>query len=129
MFITTREYKAAGTALFAAGDFNGAVQQFTKAINNPVGKKNAILFSNRAACYYALGQYEEGLVDSIKATELDPLNAKAWIRRGACEEGMMLHGESIRSYERAITCTSIPSLLRRCEERLKSAKDNTPHVC
>jgi tetratricopeptide (TPR) repeat protein len=56
MLVTTREYKAAGTALFSEGDFTGAAQLFTKAINNPVGKKNAILYSNRAACYYAMGR-------------------------------------------------------------------------
>ncbi|KAJ7844550.1 hypothetical protein B0H13DRAFT_2096387 [Mycena leptocephala] len=125
MFVTTREYKAAGKALFSAGDFVGAAHQFTNAIKSPVGKKNSILYSNRAACYCALGRYEEGLVDSIKATDLDPMNAKAWYRRGVCEEGLTLYMESVRSYERAISSTSIPSLLRRSEESLNLARLKT----
>jgi Flp pilus assembly protein TadD len=55
MALTTQDYKAKGTALFASGDYIGAAQEFSHAIKSPVGKKNPVLYSNRAACYHALG--------------------------------------------------------------------------
>ncbi|KAJ7881428.1 hypothetical protein B0H13DRAFT_2049575 [Mycena leptocephala] len=102
MALTTQDYKAKGTALFASGDYIGAAQEFSHAIKSPVGKKNP-------------------------ATELDPTNAKAWFRRGACEDGLERYNESIQSYERAMVSTSIPSLLRRCESALKSANEKNPN--
>ncbi|KAJ6521958.1 hypothetical protein DFH09DRAFT_1192116 [Mycena vulgaris] len=122
---TAQERKEKATALFASGDFVGAAKEFSDAIKSPAGKKNSVLYldSNRAACYHALGRYEEGLVDSKKALALEPTNPKAWFRRGACEDGLGYYNESSHSYRQAILFTSLPSLLNKCQSALKSAKE------
>ncbi|KAJ7497685.1 hypothetical protein FB451DRAFT_1359876 [Mycena latifolia] len=128
---TTQELKAKATALFASGDYLEASKVFSEALKTPTGKKSGVLYSNRAACYHALGRYEEGLMDSKKAVSLEPTNAKAWYRRGACEDGLEYYNESSESYQRAMSSTSIPSLSSKCQIAFKSANrklKNSEHI-
>ena len=48
------QLKAEGNALFVKNDFVGAYQKYTKAITHD--SKNAVLYSNRAACAFGLGR-------------------------------------------------------------------------
>ncbi|KAJ7693380.1 hypothetical protein B0H17DRAFT_500860 [Mycena rosella] len=58
---TTQELEAKATALFTSGDYVEAAKVFSEALKSPAGKKNAVLYSNRAACYHALKQGSHGL--------------------------------------------------------------------
>ncbi|KAF7357742.1 hypothetical protein MVEN_00820100 [Mycena venus] len=124
---TTQDDKAKGTALFSAGEYLCATQEFSNAIKSPVGKnlkeRCPVFQSSRMLLCFG---YAEGLTDSEKATELDPTNSKAWIRRGACGDGLGRYNESIQSYAQAMSSTSIPTLLRKCEDALKTAKAKLP---
>ncbi|KAJ7693381.1 hypothetical protein B0H17DRAFT_500865 [Mycena rosella] len=63
-------------------------------------------------------------MDSKKAIGLEPANAEAWYRRGACEDGLGYYNESRESYQRAMSFTSLPSLLSKCQIAYKSANEN-----
>ncbi|KAJ7105404.1 hypothetical protein C8R43DRAFT_1140842 [Mycena crocata] len=113
-----------GTSLLKSGNYTDAANEFSEAIKEPRGDKNPVLYSQRAACYYALEKYEEGLTDLKRAIQLDPTNAKAWYNMGVCEDGLRHYNESIRSYQQAMAYTSVPVLLRRSQAALKSAEKN-----
>lgn len=49
--------KAEGNALFIQNDFEGAYKKYTEAIKHD--DKNAVLYSNRAACAFGLNRYDE----------------------------------------------------------------------
>ena len=51
--------KAEGNALFGQGDLAGAYEKYTEALKHD--DKNAILYSNRAACCLGLNRYACGL--------------------------------------------------------------------
>ncbi|KAJ7105406.1 hypothetical protein C8R43DRAFT_224170 [Mycena crocata] len=122
---TTQDRKAKATSLYKAGDFVAAAKELSIAIKSPVGKKNAVLYSQRAACYHALGRDYEGLVDSVKAIELDPTNTKAWCRKGACEHALKDYRESRKSFSEGMQYTARPSLQARCKSGMEEAERNT----
>ncbi|KAJ7105405.1 hypothetical protein C8R43DRAFT_1046776 [Mycena crocata] len=98
------DLKAAGNILFSSGDYSSAAEKYTEAIT--LDSQNPVLFANRAACHNKLGRHRDGLLDAIKATELDPTYSKGWYRKGACEDGLGLYPESIESYQTASLTTS-----------------------
>lgn len=80
------ELKAAGNALLAAKDFDGAIEKFTQAI--ALAPENHILFSNRSAAFASQKQWDKALEDAEKVTEIKPDWPKGWGRKGAA-----LHGQ------------------------------------
>ncbi|KAK8198679.1 Hsp90 cochaperone [Zalaria obscura] len=92
--------KAEGNKLFAAKDFQGAVEKFTEAIN--LDPTNHVLYSNRSGAYASLKDFEHALEDANKTTEIKPDWAKGWGRKGAA-----LHGEgnlvdAVDAFEKAL---------------------------
>ena len=82
----TAEAKQKGNELFKAGDFSGAVKNYTEAIKrNPADAK---IYSNRAACYTKLMSFDLALKDCDKAIELDPEFIKAYLRKAMVHRGM-----------------------------------------
>ncbi|KAL4871749.1 hypothetical protein BDV12DRAFT_19263 [Aspergillus spectabilis] len=67
-------FKLAGNKFFKDGNYNRAIEEFTKAIDlNP---NSSIYRSNRAAANLAAHRYLDALEDAERADELDPNNPK-----------------------------------------------------
>ncbi|TFY63230.1 hypothetical protein EVG20_g6403 [Dentipellis fragilis] len=81
---TAAELKAEGNALFIKQEFLAASYKYTAAIEEDAS--NAILYSNRAACYMGLKRYVDAISDAGKATEVDPKYAKAWSRLASAHD-------------------------------------------
>jgi len=78
--LSPEEYKAKGNDLYKAGDFVGAHEFYTKAINlNP---SNAIYYCNRAETSRKLGHFDAVVKDCKEAIGIDPLYTKAYVRLG-----------------------------------------------
>ena len=73
------EYKAEGNKFFSSGNYMEAVKCYTKAIEV---QQNHIYYSNRSACYTALGEYQKAVEDADQCIKLDPKWAKGYYRRG-----------------------------------------------
>ena len=74
--------KLEGNELFSQQKHKEALVKYTEAIDlHPI---DATFLSNRAACHFTLGAPDLGLKDARRATELDPMFAKGWLRGLKC---------------------------------------------
>lgn len=71
--------KEQGSAAFKAKDIPKAIELFTQAIEeNP---SDHTLYSNRSACQYNSGNYDEALADGLKCVEVKPDWGKGYQRK------------------------------------------------
>ena len=75
------EARQEGNELFKAGKFPAAIEKYGEAMKrNP---KSAVPYSNRAACYQKLMEWQLALKDAETCVEMDPAYVKGWSRKGA----------------------------------------------
>ena len=100
-----------GNAKFGAGDFEGTIEAFDKAINlNPADKSQlAEVYRDRGFTKNKLGRREEAIADwdeairlCDEAIEIDSENARAWHNRGAAKNGLSRFEEAIEDLDEAI---------------------------
>ncbi|KAJ3556321.1 hypothetical protein NM688_g2091 [Phlebia brevispora] len=102
------QLKEEGNKCFVAKDYPSAHGKYTKAID--LDDTNAVLYANRGACSMSMRKYLDAAADCRKATELDPSYAKAWMRLGAANQHLASYGQSIESYEKALSVLSAENL-------------------
>ena len=73
--------KEAGNKLFATGNYEEAVKQYTLAIEITIEQPNHIFFANRANCFLEMGKYEECILDCDMAMSIDPTFPKSYYRK------------------------------------------------
>lgn len=69
-----------GRARYEAGDYEGALAEYTKAVL--ADAKCAIAYESRGMVRGMLGDYDGGIVDCTEALKLDPLKPLVWCHRG-----------------------------------------------
>ncbi|MDP7647000.1 MAG: tetratricopeptide repeat protein, partial [Candidatus Woesearchaeota archaeon] len=74
------DYVNAGIEKGESGDSQGAIADFTKAIE--INPQYAIAYSNRGNAKYDLGNYQGAIADYNKAIEINPQDARAYYNRG-----------------------------------------------
>jgi mitochondrial import receptor subunit TOM70 len=87
--------KAAGNTAYGSKDYNKAIQLYGKAI---LCKPDPIFYSNRAACYNALGQWEKVIEDTTAAINLDNEYVKALNRRANAYEHLEKFSEALLDF-------------------------------
>ena len=87
--------KAAGNKAYGDKSYNKAIDLYGKAI---LCKPDPIFYSNRAACYNALGQWEKVIEDTTAAINLDNEYVKALNRRANAYEHLELYSEALLDY-------------------------------
>lgn len=74
--------KEEGNTLFKAGDIQGAICCYTKALKlSDNQEESAVLYRNRSACYLKQEEYSKAEADASKALDTDPGDVKARFRR------------------------------------------------
>jgi tetratricopeptide (TPR) repeat protein len=91
--------KQKGNAEFAAGNFQRALELYTRAIK--LHPEDGIFYSNRALAYLRLGRFEEAVSD-CSASIARGATIKAYARRAAAYDGMGLHKEAARDHRQAL---------------------------
>mmetsp|Transcript_3889 Transcript_3889/g.5804 ORF Transcript_3889/g.5804 Transcript_3889/m.5804 type:complete len:324 (-) Transcript_3889:246-1217(-) len=90
----TEIYKERGDEQYKSANFEGAIELYTKCIDTlrAEGKGQSELaikaYSNRAACYKQISNFDGTVEDCTAVLEVDPENVKALIRRAQALEGL-----------------------------------------
>ena len=87
--------KAAGNLAYGDKSYNDAIDLYGKAI---LCKPDPIFYSNRAACYNALGNWEKVVEDTSAAIALDSEYVKALNRRANAYEHLQKYSEALLDY-------------------------------
>ncbi|XP_042490274.1 TPR repeat-containing thioredoxin TTL1-like [Macadamia integrifolia] len=89
--------RARGNDLFNAGRFDESCLAYGEGLKfDPC---NSVLYCNRAACWYKLGQWDRSVEDCTQALRIQPNYTKAILRRAASNGKLERWAESVRDYE------------------------------
>ncbi|KAL0942402.1 mitochondrial precursor proteins import receptor [Colletotrichum truncatum] len=126
--------KDAGNKAYGSKDYNKAIDLYSKAI---LCKANPIFYSNRAACYNALGDWDKVVEDTTAAINLDPEYVKALNRRANAYEHLKMYGEAlldftasciIDSFKNESSAQSVERLLKKfAEQKAQEMMANRPN--
>ena len=87
--------KAAGNKAYGLKDYPKAIDLYGKAI---ICKPDPIFYSNRAACYNILGQWEKVVEDTSAALAMDSTYVKALNRRAMAYEHLSKFSEALLDF-------------------------------
>ncbi|EKD13737.1 uncharacterized protein L3040_005647 [Drepanopeziza brunnea f. sp. 'multigermtubi'] len=87
--------KAAGNTAYGAKNYDKAIDLYGKAI---LCKPDAIFYSNRAACYNALNEWDKVIEDTTAAINLDNEYVKALNRRAHAYENLDKFSEALLDF-------------------------------
>jgi import receptor subunit TOM70 len=90
-----QKLKEAGNKAYGAKDFGKAIGLYSKAI---LCKPDPVYYSNRAACYNALGDWEKVVEDTTAAVTLDPEYIKALNRRANAYDHLEKYSEALLDF-------------------------------
>jgi len=94
------QLKNTGDKFFYEQNYEEANKYYTKALELDSEDKYKI-YLNRCLSFYKQEKYNEALSDAIKATRLNPNNAKSWGRLGSCLNVLGRKQQSIRAFKKA----------------------------
>ncbi|KAJ0500552.1 putative tetratricopeptide-like helical domain superfamily, Thioredoxin domain-containing protein [Helianthus annuus] len=89
--------RARGNELFKSERYTEACSAYGDGLKSD--PSNPILYCNRAACWFKLGQFERSLDDCNQALLIHPHYTKALLRRAATFSKLERWAESVRDYE------------------------------
>lgn len=113
------EAKNKGNTAFSSGDFQNAITHFTEAISHDAN--NHVLYSNRAAAYTSLGQYDQALADAEKTVQIKPDWSKGYGRKGAALYGLKQYEEAMDAYEKGLELEPTNALLKKGKDDVQQA--------
>ena len=87
--------KAAGNKAYGSKDYNKAIELYGKAI---LCKPDPVYYSNRAACYNVLSDWDKVIDDTSAAIAMDSEYVKALNRRAHAYEHMGMFSEALLDY-------------------------------
>lgn len=97
-------WKHLGTESFRQGNYWLAAYYYTRwlELTDLSDKDKAVAYSNRAACFAKVKDFEASLADAQYAKELYPSWARPWARLGVAAEGMEDSKAAFQAYRRAV---------------------------
>lgn len=123
-------FKKQGDAAFKAGNYQAAIDEWSKAINVGGGsiEESRSLLSNRSAAYNKLRNFNAALVDAEKCcNEIDKNWSKGYVRKGEALQNLLRLDAAIESYKKASSLdsslnTSMNEKITFCQ-RLSAARN------
>ncbi|GHU98537.1 hypothetical protein FACS1894159_01140 [Bacteroidia bacterium] len=98
--MTAEEYFNKGYEFASNGDFNSAIENYSKAIE--IDPTDAMAYNNRGNAKSDLGDKEAAIEDYDKAIEINPNLAEAYNNRGVAKSDLGDHRAAIEDYDKAI---------------------------
>lgn len=98
--VKSEEAKTRGNALFQEGKWVDAIGEYTEALKrDPTNYK---VYSNRAACYSKLMDWQRGLEDCDACLKVDPKFVKAYIRKGKIQHFLKQYHKALETFEKGL---------------------------
>ncbi len=97
---TAEEWFHEGNEKYAAGDFDGAIESYDKAIE--LEPNSAETYNNRGVAWRKKKEYDKAIADYNKAIELKPDYAEAYNNRGVAWKKKKKYDKAIEDYNKAI---------------------------
>ncbi|XP_063676156.1 tetratricopeptide repeat protein 1-like [Bolinopsis microptera] len=97
--------KTKGNEIYKCGDYNSAMQIYSKAIvlcRSQLNDLRSILHANRAACHVSESEYKIAEEDCSISIELNPQYLKAILRRAQVREKLEKLSPALEDYKRVI---------------------------
>ncbi|KAL4888844.1 hypothetical protein BDV59DRAFT_187900 [Aspergillus ambiguus] len=119
--------KAAGNKAYGSKDYNKAIELYGKAI---LCKPDPVFYSNRAACYNVLSEWEKVVEDTTAALAMDSEYVKALNRRAIAYEHLEKFSEAlldftasciIDGFSNEVSRNALERLLKKVAERKAKA--------
>ncbi|XP_060187752.1 TPR repeat-containing thioredoxin TTL1-like [Lycium barbarum] len=89
--------RARGNELFKSERYTEACAAYGEGLRRD--SSNSVLYCNRAACWYKLGQWQRSVDDCNRALSFQPNYTKALLRRAASNTKLERWAEAVRDYE------------------------------
>ncbi|KAL6865235.1 hypothetical protein ACP4OV_016386 [Aristida adscensionis] len=89
--------RSLGNQLFHSGKYADACLAYGEGLKHH--PENSVLYCNRAACMFMLGQWEKSIEDCNEALKIQPNYTKALLRRAASYGKIERWEESVQDYE------------------------------
>ncbi|KAL0353825.1 UNVERIFIED_CONTAM: TPR repeat-containing thioredoxin TTL1 [Sesamum angustifolium] len=89
--------RARGNDLFKSERFTEACSAYGEGLR--LDPSNSVLYCNRAACWFKLGQWQRSVDDCNQALRIQPNYTKALLRRAASNSKLERWSEAVRDYE------------------------------
>lgn len=114
------DLKASGNDLLKAKKYQEAVDLYTQAIETvPKGPNSHIYYSNRAAAYSFLKDYELALPDCKKSIELEPSYVKSYSRAGQAYFNLEEYENAVEMYSK---CVELDPMTQTHKDSLERAQ-------
>lgn len=91
------EFKAQGNKHLTAGEYDLAIEAYSKAIE--LDSSDHIFYSNRSAAYLSKGDAVNALADGEKCIQLCPTFVKGYSRKGAALHALKRYDEAVDCYD------------------------------
>ncbi|WBW73351.1 TRC complex (ER membrane insertion) TPR repeat subunit Sgt2 [Schizosaccharomyces osmophilus] len=111
------KYKAQGNEAIAKKEYQSAVDLYTKAIE--LDPTSPVYYSNRAAAYSQLGQYESSVEDALTSLSIDPKHARAYGRLGRAKLSLGDAAAAADAYAKGLELDPSNDVLKRGLEAAK----------
>ena len=98
--LNASEYFERGNRAVQRGDFQAAINDYTRAIDLQPDSANA--YYNRGIAYENIGEYESAIDDYTRAIEIEPNHAATYNNRGVAYDIKGRHLAAILDYSKAI---------------------------
>eukprot|EP01130_Rhizamoeba_saxonica_P001921 TRINITY_DN1173_c1_g1_i1.p1 TRINITY_DN1173_c1_g1~~TRINITY_DN1173_c1_g1_i1.p1 ORF type:complete len:192 (-),score=56.07 TRINITY_DN1173_c1_g1_i1:40-615(-) len=102
--LSSEQYKEAGNEYYIAGDIPEAIIRYSKGIEIAPDDSNikSVLYSNRAACYTRLENWDNVVKDCELSLEINPEYIRPLLRRAAAQQQLEEYRESLKDYNKIL---------------------------
>mmetsp|Transcript_10728 Transcript_10728/g.10773 ORF Transcript_10728/g.10773 Transcript_10728/m.10773 type:complete len:421 (-) Transcript_10728:148-1410(-) len=131
---SSADVKTAGDEAWGRGNFEDAIDHYSKAINIESGSSNdknvlKVLYSNRSAAYLKVSKQTASLLDADKCVEFDAQWPKGLVRRGDALFALARYTEAYNAYNSACRLTpndiSVQEKLQRAQNAISGSSSTS----
>jgi len=116
----SEEWKKKGNDCFGNKEYSKAIEHYSEGLK--IDPNNAVLYSNRSACYAALKQWQKALEDAVLSVSKDPKFIKGYLRLSTAQAELQFFDDAETTLKAAQSLEPENDLIGRQLKSLKTKK-------